>query len=319
MLRLAGVSKEAGFETVLLQGSGTFGLESVISSVLPREGRLVVLANGAYGERMSAIAERLGISTRVGRWPENESPHPATVRRLLEEEPAATHVAIVHCETTTGILNPLDEIAAMVKERGCEFIVDAMSSFGAVPLDLSKLRIDYLISTPNKCLQGVPGFCFVIARRAALEATKGRARSLSLDLLAQWEGLERNGQFRFTPPTHVLLAFSQALEELRKEGGVSARAARYRANHLALQAGMRALGFVEYLPEKSQSDIITAFRYPKNRNFCFETFYRSLSARGFVIYPGKLGQADCFRIGTIGRVTEEKCTEPGCCNRRSAP
>ena len=308
LLRLAGVSKETGFETVLLQGSGTFGLESVISSVLPREGRLVILANGAYGERMSAIAERLGISTRLRRWPENESPHPATVRRLLEEEPAATHVAIVHCETTTGILNPLEEIAAMVKERGCEFIVDAMSSFGAVPLDLSKLRIDYLISTPNKCLQGVPGFCFVIARRAALEATKGRARSLSLDLLAQWEGLEHNGQFRFTPPTHVLLAFSQALEELRKEGEISARAARYRANHLTLQAGMRALGFVEYLPEKSQSDIITAFNYPKNRNFCFETFYRSLRTRGFVIYPGKVSQADSFRIGTIGQITEEDVT-----------
>jgi 2-aminoethylphosphonate-pyruvate transaminase len=303
LLRLAGVSKEAGYEAVLLQGSGTFGLESVISSVLPREGRLVVLANGAYGERMAAIAERLGISTRLGRWPENESPDPATVRRLLEEEPTATHVAIVHCETTTGILNPLEEIAAMVKARGCEFVVDAMSSFGAVPLDVSNLGIDYLVSSPNKCLEGVPGFCFVIARRAALEATKGRARSLSLDLFAQWEALERTGQFRFTPPTHALVALARALKELRDEGGVSARATRYHANHLALQKGMRSLGFDEYLPAERQSDIITTFRNPVDSRFVLEDFYRRLGARGFVIYPGKLTRADCFRIGTIGQIT----------------
>src|SRR5262249_10952075 len=245
-----------------MQGSGTFGLESVISSVIPREGRFLVLANGAYGERMAAIAERIGISTRVARWPENKSPDPETVGRLIKEEPAATHVAIVQCETNTGSLNPIDEIARIVRADDCEFIVDAMSSFGGVPLDLSKLQIDYLISSPNKCLEGVPGFSLVLARREALEASKGRARSVSLDLFAQWEGLERNGQFRFTPPTHALLAFARALEELREEGGVSARAARYRSNHETLRAGMRRLGFAEYLPAERQSNIITAFRYP---------------------------------------------------------
>ena len=305
LLRIAGVSREQGYEAVLIQGSGTFGLESVISSVIPREGKFVVLANGAYGERMAAIAERLGISTRLARWPENESPDPATVRRLIEEEPAATHVAIVHCETTTGILNPIDEIARIVKAAGREFIVDAMSSFGGVPIDLSKLAIDYVISSPNKCLESVPGFAFVLTRREALEASKGRARSVSLDLLAQWEGLERNGQFRFTPPTHALLAFGRALEELREEGGVSARAARYRANHETLRAGMRRLGFAEYLPAERQSNIITAFRYPDDPNFLFEDFYHRLRAHGFIIYPGKLSQADCFRIGTIGRISEK--------------
>jgi 2-aminoethylphosphonate-pyruvate transaminase len=305
LLRIAGVSREQGYEAVLMQGSGTFGLESVISSVIPPEGRFVVLANGAYGERMAAIAERLGISTRLARWPENESPQPAAVQRLIEEEPAATHVAMVHCETTTGILNPIDEIARIVKAGDREFIVDAMSSFGGVPLDLSKLEIDYLISSPNKCLEGVPGFSFVLVRREALEATKGRARSVSLDLLAQWEGLEGNGQFRFTPPTHALLAFARALEELREEGGVSARAARYRANHETLRAGMRRLGFAEYLPAERQSNIITAFRYPDDPNFKFEEFYHRLRTRGFVIYPGKLNQADCFRIGTIGRINEK--------------
>jgi len=309
LLRIAGVSREQGYEAVLMQGSGTFGLESVISSVVPRAGRFVVLANGAYGERMAAIAERLGISTRLARWPENESPDPASVRRLIEEEPAATHVAIVHCETTTGILNPIDEVARIIKAGGREFIVDAMSSFGGVPLDLSKLQIDYLISSPNKCLEGVPGFSFVLARRELLEASKGHARSVSLDLFAQWEGLERNGQFRFTPPTHALLAFARALEELREEGGVSARAARYRANHETLRAGMRRLGFAEYLPAERQSNIITAFRYPDDPNFRFEGFYQHLRARGFVIYSGKLSQADCFRIGTIGRINEENVSD----------
>jgi len=305
LLRIAGVSREQSYDAVLMQGSGTFGLESVISSVVPREGRFVVLANGAYGERMAMIAERLGISTRLARWPEHESPKPAAVQRLIEEEPAATHVAMVQCETTTGILNPIDEIARIVKTGNREFIVDAMSSFGGVPLDLSKLEIDYLISSPNKCLEGVPGFCFVLARREALKATKGRSRSVSLDLFAQWEGLEGNGQFRFTPPTHALLAFARALQELREEGGVSARAARYRANHEALRAGMRKLGFVEYLPVERQSNIITAFRYPDAPNFRFEDFYLRLRTRGFLIYPGKLSQANCFRIGTIGRINEK--------------
>lgn len=305
LLRIAGVSREQGYEAVLMQGSGTFGLESVISSVIPREGRFVVLANGAYGERMAMIAERLGISTRLARWPENESPQPAAVQRLIEEEPAATHVAMVHCETTTGILNPIEDIARIIRAGGREFIVDAMSSFGGVSLDLSNLEIDYLISSPNKCLEGVPGFCFVLARRKALEATKGGARSVSLDLLAQWEGLEGNGQFRFTPPTHALLAFARALEELREEGGVSARAARYRANHETLRTGMRKLGFAEYLPVERQSNIITTFRYPDAPNFRFEDFYLRLRARGFLIYPGKVSQANCFRIGTIGRINEK--------------
>ena len=305
LLRIAGVSREQGYEAVLMQGSGTFGLESVISSVIPSEGRFVVLANGVYGERMATIAERLGISTRLARWPENESPQPAAVQRLIEAEPATTHVAMVHCETTTGILNPIDEIARIVKAGDREFIVDAMSSFGGVPLDLSKLEIDYLISSPNKCLEGIPGFSFVLVRREALEATKGRARSVSLDLLAQWEGLEGNGQFRFTPPTHALLAFARALEELREEGGVPARAARYHANHETLRAAYDAAG--QRIPRLHDAgiDILTAFRYPDDPNFKFEEFYHRLRARGFVIYPGKLNQADCFRIGTIGRINEK--------------
>jgi len=303
LLQIAGVSQETGYETVLMPGSGTFAIEAVLSSAIPPDGRLLILANGAYGERMVQIAERLKIAFRVHRWPENESPDPATVSQLLSETPPATHVAIVHLETTTGILNPLDQIGRIVREHGAGFIIDAMSSFGGVPLNLPILQPDYVISSANKCLEGVPGFSFVIAQRAALEATAGYARTVSLDLLAQWQGLERNGQFRFTPPTHALLAFAQALKELREEGGGAARAQRYRVNHEALLTGMRDLGFREFLAPERQSDIITSFRYPDDPGFLFDEFYQRLAAKGFVIYPGKVSQADCFRIGTIGRIS----------------
>lgn len=302
LLEIAGVSQEAGYEAVLMQGSGTFAIEAVLSSVIPPDGRLLVLANGAYGERMLQIAERLKIAAAIQRWPEYESPDSETVRRLFTAKSRPTHVAIVHLETTTGILNPIDEIARIVHEQGCRFIVDAMSSFGGVPIDLATLRPDYLVSSANKCLEGVPGFSYVLARREALESTLGYARSVSLDLLAQWHGLERNGQFRFTPPTHTLLAFAQALKEFREEGGVAARARRYRANRDVLLAGMRRLGFQEYLAPERQSDIITSFRYPEDPAFDFAQFYRLLAARGMVIYPGKISDADSFRIGSIGRI-----------------
>lgn len=308
LLEIAGVSQASGYEAVLMQGSGTFAIESVLSSVIPPEGSMLILANGAYGERMLQIAERLGIDARIRRTPEDKSPNAGTVHRLLTEHPQLTHLAIVHLETTTGILNPIDEIAAIAREHGRSLIVDAMSSFGGVPLNLAELGADYLISSANKCLEGVPGFAFVLARREALEATAGSARSISLDLLAQWQGLERNGQFRFTPPTHVLLAFRQALRELREEGGVAARAQRYRANHEALVSGMRALGFVEYLAPERQSDIITSFRYPEHPAFVFDEFYQRLAKKGFVIYPGKVSHADCFRIGTIGRISMDDVT-----------
>src|SRR5439155_13320036 len=183
------------------------------------------------------------------------------LRRTLASEPALTHVAVVHCETTTGILNPIDEIGRIVKEFGRSYIVDAMSSFGAVPIDFKAAGIDFLISSPNKCLEGVPGFSFIIARRDALVATEGYARSLSLDLLGQWKGFEKNGQFRYTPPTHSVLAFAQALRELELEGGITARAARYAANHRALVEGMQRVGFRVYLDSKVQSYIITSFHF----------------------------------------------------------
>ncbi|MGA2245953.1 MAG: 2-aminoethylphosphonate--pyruvate transaminase [Verrucomicrobiota bacterium] len=302
LLQLGGASREAGYEAVLMQGSGTFGVESVISSALPRDGKLLVIVNGAYGERIVSVAARHGIPTRMVRQDEDQLPSLNAIEAALQDDTQITHVAAVHCETTTGILNPIEAIGKVVKQHNREFIVDAMSSFGAIPLNLAEGRVDYLISSANKCIEGVPGFAFVLARREALLAGEGCARTLSLDLLAQWKGLEQDGQFRFTPPTHALLAFAQALKELAEEGGVAGRGARYRTNHAALLNGMTALGFRPYLSSAVQSFIITTFHYPADPKFVFEQFYQRLFAKGFVIYPGKLTRLDCFRIGTIGRL-----------------
>jgi 2-aminoethylphosphonate-pyruvate transaminase len=301
LLELAGVD-DREYTAILLQGSGTFGMEAVISSATPPGGKWLVVVNGAYGRRIAQIASALGIGTTVLACPENRHPEVWQVEKALAAASEITGVAVVHCETTTGILNPVEEIGIAARAFSRTYFVDAMSSFGGVPLSLAECQADYLVSSANKCIEGVPGFTFVLARRSALVQTKGYARSLSLDLFAQWQGLEDNGQFRFTPPTHALLAFAQALQELREEGGVAARAARYRANYQTLVTGMRDLGFQEYLQPEDQGYIITSFRYPPHPRFDFETFYRLLNERGYVIYPGKVSDADCFRIGTIGRI-----------------
>ena len=305
LLELAGLSREAGWEAVLLQGSGTYGVEAVFQTCVPPQGRVAVLANGAYGERMVQMLGLAKLGCVVLRTPPDTPADASALDQILARDPAVTHVAAVHCETTTGILNPIESLGAVARRHGKIFVVDAMSSFGAIPIDLAACGIDFLISSPNKCLEGVPGFCFVLCRRAALLACEGLARSLSLDLLGQFKGFEKNGQFRFTPPTHVLLACQQALSELEQEGGIAARAARYRRNHQTLMAGMRDLGFRPYLDPAVQSFIITAFEYPPDPRFSFDALYQGLSRRGFLIYPGKLTQADTFRIGTIGRLFPE--------------
>jgi 2-aminoethylphosphonate-pyruvate transaminase len=296
-------SSASEYECVLMQGSGTFAIESVISSAIARDGKLLVLVNGAYGRRIAQMARIHGIETEILDTAENSTVSPKAVAEYLAATAGITHVAVVHCETTTGIVNPIEEIGAIVGRAGAAYIVDAMSSFGAIAVDLAGARIDYLISSANKCIEGVPGFGFVLARRQRLLEAKGRARTLSLDLHAQWAGLESNGQFRFTPPTHALLAFHQALRELEKEGGVAGRCARYRANHEALMRGMAEMGIEPYLAPEHLSPIITTFRYLEDPRFSFEDFYRRLSQMGFVIYPGKLTAEPCFRIGTIGRLS----------------
>jgi 2-aminoethylphosphonate-pyruvate transaminase len=302
LLEIAGVTQEGGFEAVLMQGSGTFTVESVISSAVGRGGKLLVVVNGAYGQRIARIARIHGIETVVVSSEENALPDCAAVERTLAADSAVSMVAAVHLETTSGIINPIEEIGRIVARHGRRYFVDSMSAFGAVPIDMTAASIDFLVSSANKCIQGVPGFGFAVCRRSALLETEGRSRTLSLDLLDQWRGLEQNGQFRFTPPTHTILAFRQALEELAAEGGPAGRAERYRDNHRRLLAGMRRLGFREYVPEPLQSYVITSFHYPSDPAFDFETFYDRLSDRGFVIYPGKVTGADCFRIGNVGHL-----------------
>lgn len=301
LVKLATTSQ--GYSSVLMQGSGTFAVESVLGTVVPEDGKLLVLVNGAYGQRMAEIALRLRIPVIVNDSGELAQPSLTLLRDTLQDDKAITHVAVVHCETTTGMLNPVKQIGEIVKHYGRVYIVDAMSSFGGIPMDVSAIGADFLISSANKCLQGVPGFGFVIARSKELEKTRGWARSLSLDLYDQWKTMEKHpGKWRFTSPTHVVMAFAEALQELDDEGGIEARHSRYQANQRLLVAGMQELGFRCLLPHEIQSPIITAFLNPQHPLYDFRKFYDELKKRGFVIYPGKVTFVDSFRIGTIGAI-----------------
>ncbi|MGD9175941.1 MAG: 2-aminoethylphosphonate--pyruvate transaminase [Desulfobacterales bacterium] len=292
-----------GYTCVLMQGSGTFCVESVITTTVPNDGKLLVLANGAYGRRIAQIAERIGIDCRIHDSGDTSVPDSAQLEQALASDAKISHVSMVHCETTTGMLNPIASIGRIVKAYAKVFIVDAMSSFGGIPLDVHEIGTDYLISSANKCIQGVPGFGFVIARGTELAKTKGQARSLSLDLYDQWETMEKDaGKWRFTSPTHTVRAFVRALQELEIEGGIAKRYERFCENHLVLVQGMQALGFKTLLPAENQSPIITAFHSPSHKDWAFNRFYRRLKQNGFVIYPGKVTEADTFRIGNIGDI-----------------
>lgn len=293
------------YSVVLMQGSGTFGVEAVLTSAVSAQDHLLICSNGAYGLRMTDIASHAGL--RFTHYAEafDRCPDPVRVRAYLESDPSITHVSMVHCETTSGILNNIAAVGAVVKSLGRTFIVDAMSSFGGIDIDVPGIGADFLISSANKCIQGVPGFSFILARRTALARCEGQARSLSLDLFDQWQGLEHGGKWRFTSPTHTVLAFQQALKELRDEGGVSARQARYAENNRLLIARMTALGFQPYVESALQSPIITTFLYPAGRVIPFADFYAYIKARGYAIYPGKLTDADTFRLGNIGEIYAE--------------
>ena len=302
LLELANVSKAKGYECVIVQGSGTFAIESVISSVIGPHYVLLVIANGAYGERIAKMANIYRLQHHVLRFQEDEVVSPEVTRKFLEEHPDITHVACIHSETTTGLFNPIEEIGAVCKQHNKVFIVDAMSSFGGVQMDMKRAYIDFLVSSSNKCIEGIPGFAFALCTKDELQKAKGQARTLSLDLYEQWAGLEANGQFRFTPPTLSIMAFRQAMRELEVEGGVKGRENRYKENKKVLDTGMAKLGFKQYLKPEIQGHIITSFLYPKDPNFNFERFYKKLNDRGFIIYPGKLSKADAFRIGNIGQI-----------------
>lgn len=291
------------YTTVLMQGSGTFGVESVLSGVISSTDKVLVLQNGAYSKRMVEMCDYHGIKYVVYEEDYAHVPDPAIVEDVLKSDGNITHISMVHSETTSGLLNNISAIGELAKKYNKKFIVDAMSSFGGVDINVPELGITYLVSSANKCIQGVPGFSFIIANVSDLKQTKGIARSLSLDLYAQWETMEKDGgKWRFTSPTHVVAAFSQALKELAAEGGVTARNARYTATNRALRKGMEELGFKAYIDEAHQGPIITTFFYPENCKFTFAKMYGYLKDNGYVIYPGKLTDEETFRLGNIGEI-----------------
>ena len=299
------VHASASHVAIPLQGSGTFIVEAAIGTLVAPGDRLLVLANGAYGERMIEIARRLGRPAEALRWPEDQPVEPASVERALAEKPEITHLALVHCETTSGLLNPLDAIAAAAARHGRTLLLDAMSSFGALALDLARTPVAAVLASSNKCLEGVPGVGFALIERRLIERARSVAPSLSLDLFEQWRGFESNGQWRFTPPVQVVAALVEALRRLEAEGGPAARLSRYHTNFRTLAEGMRRLGFRLWLDDSVQAPIIATFHMPGDQRFRFEAFYAALAARGFIIYPGKLTAAPSFRIGCIGAL------EPG--------
>ena len=301
LLELAHVSEDE-YTVVLMQGSGTFGVEAVLSSVIANDDKLLIVANGAYGERMVDIAEHAGICHVVYNEVYYKVPDAQKVAEILDNDPSITHVSMVHSETTSGILNDIEAVAKAVKARNRTMIVDAMSSFGGVDIPVGEWGIDFIISSANKCIQGVPGFSFVIADREKLIASKGKARSLSLDLYDQWETMNKDGKWRFTSPTHVVLAFSQALKEMEEEGGIPARSRRYTENNKLLIQKMAELGIHPYIDAEHQGPIITTFYYPENHTFSFTEMYTYIKERGYAIYPGKVTEADTFRIGNIGEI-----------------
>jgi 2-aminoethylphosphonate-pyruvate transaminase len=287
---------------VPLQGSGTFAVEAAIGNLVPRDGKVLVPQNGAYCQRILKILRYLGRAHVALDLPEDRHPTAAMIEEALAKDPAITHVAQVHCETGTGILNPLAEIAAVCERHGKGLIVDAMSTFGAIEIDVARCRIDAIVAASGKCIEGPPGMGFVIARQAVLEKSQGNSHSLAMDLHDQWTYMQKTTQWRFTPPTHVVAAFRSALDQFKAEGGTAARGARYRRNCDALIDGMTALGLRTFLPRAIQAPIIVTFHAPADPAYSFKPFYEKVRARGYILYPGKLTQVETFRVGCIGAI-----------------
>jgi 2-aminoethylphosphonate-pyruvate transaminase len=299
------VNGEDSFVTVPVQGSGTFAVEAMLTSFVPPKGKVLVLINGAYGHRAKRILEIAKRKSVVYETPEDTPPDLAVVERLLKRGTSITHVFAVHCETTSGVLNPVHEIGQLAAKYGKSYLVDSMSAFGALPLDAELAKADAVAASSNKCIEGVPGLGFVICRKSVMPSLKGNATTLVLDLHDQWANFEKTGQYRFTPPIHVIVSFHQALQEFLAEGGQKGRGGRYQANAKVLIDGMRQLGFRTLLGDNLQAPIIITFHMPTDPNFNFQRFYDRLKDRGYVIYPGKLTVADSFRMGCIGRLNQQ--------------
>ena len=287
---------------VPMQGSGTFSVEAAVNTLVPRDGHVLVLINGAYGKRFARLATMMGRNVTTFETADDVPTTADDVERLLTRDGSITHVGLIHCETSTGIENPLCAIAAIVARHAKSLIVDAMSSFGALPIDARTTPFDALIGASGKCVEGPPGMGFVFVRNEVLERSAGNSTSLALDLHDQWAYMEKTTQWRFTPPTHVVVALNAALDQFIAEGGQPARLARYTANFEALVAGMRELGLRAFLPTTIQAPIIVTFHAPADAKYTFKEFYDRVRDKGFILYPGKLTQVETFRVGCIGAI-----------------
>ena len=287
---------------VPMQGSGTFSVEAAVNTLVPRDGHVLVLINGAYGTRLAKLTRMMGRRLSVFETAEDVPTTPQDVDRLLAADPSISHVGLIHCETSTGILNPLPEIAAVVARHGRSLIVDAMSSFAAIGIDARTVPFDALIGASGKCVEGPPGMGFVFVRRSVLEKCAGNSTSLSLDLHDQWSYMEKTAQWRYTPPTHIVVALNAALDQFIAGGGQPARLARYTKNCETLVAGMAEMGFRVFLKPEIQAPIILTFHAPADPNYTFKDFYDRVRDKGFVLYPGKLTQLETFRVGCIGAI-----------------
>jgi len=291
-------------ECVPMQGSGTFSVEAAVGTLVPRDGHVLVPSNGAYCQRLARICRVLGRKVTTIDYTEDRQVQPDDVERALAADPSITHVAVVHCETGAGVLNPLHEIALVAARHGCGLIIDAMSSFGAIEIDARKTPFDAVIAASGKCLEGVPGMGFVVVRRSTLEKCEGHCHSLSMDLYDQWVYMEKTTQWRFTPPTHVVAALDEAIAQYIEEGGLAARVGRYARNCKALVDGLAALGLRSFLDQSIQAPIIVTFHAPDDANYDFKTFYQEVKKRGYILYPGKLTQVETFRVGCMGHFGE---------------
>jgi 2-aminoethylphosphonate-pyruvate transaminase len=274
--------------TVPMQGSGTFAVEAMLTTFVPPKGKVLLLINGAYGQRAKKICDIARRAYAVHETAEDTPPDLAAVDALLEGDKGIAHVFAVQCETTSGILNPIVEIGALVARHGRKLLIDAMSAFGALPLDAAKTPFDAVAASSNKCIEGVPGLGFVICRKAALAETKGNATTLVLDLHDQWQNFGKTGQYRFTPPIHVIVSFHQALTEFWAEGGQPGRGGRYTENGRILIEGMRSLVSRPCCPIACRRRSSSRSICRKTRNSCSRPSMRSVKERGYVIYPGKL-------------------------------
>lgn len=286
---------------VPLQGSGTFAVEAMLGTMVPKSGHVLVPLNGAYCRRIQRILSILGRKTTWIEYDERDPVRPADIDTALKKDASITHVALVHCETSTGVLNPLSEVAEVVARHRKSLLLDAMSSFAAVPIEG---EFDALVAASGKCLEGPPGMSFALIRKTSLERSAGNAHSLVLDLHDQWVNMEKTAQWRFTPPTVIVAALHAALEQFVAEGGCAARGARYRRNCEVLIEGMTKLGFRLFLDPKHQAPVIVTFHAPSDPNYDFQRFYDRVREKGFVLYPGKLTQVDTLRVGCIGAIDE---------------